>query len=1086
MSYSRLILKDYPDIVWPLDNISSSSTTSNAINFFTSSKSDYAASINTGASKVVNIPIVHGGGTALIMTSSSAAGLKIPLLGRFSERYATRESSMSFWLRCDSVPANEITIAKKRNFNNIGIFLKENYITFRYGTSSYVQVIGTIFDNEYPNHVVINTSTSGIEMIVNGVSYSSELSGVSLPQDLSHSSNDYMDFYGSEKFDIIIDCPAIFSYRIDTPTAKRHFIYGLGSSIDESIFFNLGGDFYNLSTSDTRKSYSSEWNYPDDWRLIRYDNLVNNIDDGITSRQFSSPILYSYDNLITKSSNSIRLSSSAGNTLGSYITIQDLQEIFEDNNQVNFYVKIRLDGELPKSGNRQTIFSYGNSKFNEGLVTSLYNNSGSYSFMMESLDQYYMASISIPTVSSSPTIIVGYKYDGVSTLYMSMSGSLTSTASFQYYSGSSYSVDPMTERFPVTSLGEIRIGSRMLFDSTTGPTYTSSVNQFYGSFIRFMAATASIDTSSYSSIDSYQRYPYSFTHSTSENRFMVRSFGNANFIIHGGSIADEDISGSARISSNRIEFGYPDVLSGSQVKIYLTVYDYSNNIINAKTQLSRVNHIEYINSVDLSNRYLMFDIDIDAVDTFYRPPSVKSFIMETYPYTGSYTKIYDDGGDAIKIYSASNSRLLLPEINNTPTVLVGKNSGIRIYRNLVDFEFSPAEKSFIMPSAGSMSLWLDARYINGLYRTQPDDLTITSSWKDISSSSVPTTSNSSSWPQYRVQSLNLLQLSHSLGGDTASTRNVSGSNVSFSTSLDVSQSEDSSFKLVPNGTSNNSFISLGSMSTASLNEGILPNSTYTIVGTAILLSKQQSASLNTNSRRIVISSSGASDYMSSQAPNEIGANTVSATFTTSSALVGNSIRLYNGSSSSADIVYWDNIALYSGSTVSGSPVQWYAPFEHYNDRNTIRFYTSSAFMTASMSIKQPMTVYMVARSFGNGAFIGGQTASAPSIYVESGSVTMSSGSKIYGSINNNDFNIIVAVFNNNSSSLFVGNSVYTGNAGTGSYTSAGMTIGRAITGSSASSYLNGDISMIAVYNSAHSKSLIDTISTTIKDEFNVS
>lgn len=1086
MSYNRLIWRDLPDIAWPLDDVTQTSSTSNAINFISQTLTEYSASINTAASDVIDIPMINGGNTAIKLTSSSVAGLSIPLLNRFSERYSRRYSSLSFWLRCDKVTSGEITIAKKRNFDKIGLFLRENYLIFRYGTtSSYSEVSYGMNDLSLPTHIVLNTSPAGIEMLVNGESRKTDTKRFYLPLDASHSSNDFMDFYGHEQFNVIVDCPTIFPYLLNDVVAKRHFIYGLGKSTNENIFFSLAGDIYNMSTVDTQKSNYSYYDFPTDWSLIRYDNTVNSVDGGISIQSLPEPELYSFDNNVTKLSNTIRFSSSS-NTVGSYISIPYISKIFERNEDFHFFAKMKLDGQLPQNGNIQTLVSYGDPPLNEALTIGILNNSGAYSLVMRAVESGETASIAFPTVSSSPIFYVGFKYDGISRLYLSMSGSLTQTASFDLQSASP-TLDPMATRLPVSEDSQIRIGSRMLYGDTVLPTTTSSVNQFYGTFMKFIVVSSSINTSSYSSIDSYSQSQYSFTHNTSEDRFMVRAFGNANFIIHGPAIADTDSSSSVRISSNRIEFGYPDVVSGSQVKTYLTVYDYSDNVINSKTQLSKVNHIDWINQVDLSQKYLYFDIDIDAMDATRYPPLVKSFYMETYPYTASYTDIVDDGGQTIRIYSASNSRMYLPEMINTPTIVIKNDSGIRVARNYVDFQFSPAQKNYIMPVSGSLVLWLDARYMNGFFKTPNQDSSVLSSWKDLSASNVPVTSNSSEWPQYKDQSLNLLQLSHSLGGETASLRNISSSNSVVSVSDDVSDYGDYSFKIVPSGTSSNSFIYLGASAFNLLSEGILPNRTYTMLATIIMKKAQEASVLHANARRMVISASGTgtSDHISSQAPNQIGTHTVSATFTTLSNLIANNVRLYNGSASPSDIVYWDKIALYSGSVVSGSPVAWYGPYDHYNDRQTVRFYTSSAIMTASMSLKQPMTIYMVARSFGNGGWIGGATASAPSLYVESGSVTMCSGVKLRGAVNNDDFNLIVAVFNNNSSSLFVGNQSYSGAVGTGSYTSAGLTIGRSLISSTASSFLNGDISMISIYNSAHSRNTINDISNNIRDDFNV-
>jgi hypothetical protein len=138
---------------------------------------------------------------------------------------------------------------------------------------------------------------------------------------------------------------------INTDIAKRHYVYGLGKSIPESIFFNLGGDFYNLSTVLTRKSHFAYWNSPDDWQLTRYNNLINT-ENGITVPPVPSPTLYSYDNNITKTSNKIAFFSGSNNTAATYIDI-DGSVLTSDNRP--FFAKVILNGTLPSLNNYQTI-----------------------------------------------------------------------------------------------------------------------------------------------------------------------------------------------------------------------------------------------------------------------------------------------------------------------------------------------------------------------------------------------------------------------------------------------------------------------------------------------------------------------------------------------------------------------------------------------------------------------------------------------------------------------------------------------------------------------------------------------------------
>ena len=684
VSYSKLILKDRPDIVWAFDDVNESSSISYPINFFTTSASTYSASINANATTVLNVPIIFGGRTAIALNSSSVAGISIPALNRFSELYSSKNYAIEFWLRCDNVPNTEITIMKKRNFNNIGLFLNENYLIYRYGnSSSYIEASYGLPELDEPTHIVLNYSNKGIQLIVNGVSITPNNSNsVSLEKDASHSINDYLDFYGNENFNIIIDSISIYPFILENNIAKKHYIYGLGKNINENVFFGMGGDYYNLSTSKTKKAYYAYWDFPDEWLLTRYDNLINT-NDGITSINYSEPTLGSIDYLINKSSNAISFTSSAGPTKGSYIDITDTSYLLKDGNP--FFIKIKFDGALPSSGSYQTIMSYGLTPYEDIINFNLKNNSGSY--YLNILDTNTASSLSfyIPSITSSPTAYIGMKYDSQTIFYFALSGSSIQTASFTNYSGSVYGIDPFSDYFPPKSNSVLRIGSKNSYDENL--TASNNAYPFYGTFNKFVVIKNNFSGSTFSDIDIYASPVYSVYYKTSENRFIVSSFGNANFILHGSKISENTSTGSAILSSNRFEFGYPDVISGSQVKMYATMYDYSNNVIKAKTQLSKINNLEWMNLINLNNKYILFDIDIYANDVAKYPPVVKYFKAETYSNSSSYTDIYDDGGQNIRVVNGASAQSYLPEFYETPSIFLTNTSGIRSNKNLIDLQF---------------------------------------------------------------------------------------------------------------------------------------------------------------------------------------------------------------------------------------------------------------------------------------------------------------------------------------------------------------------------------------------------------------
>jgi len=1092
VSYSKLILKDRPDIVWAFDNINESSSVSLPINFYSDAATTYSASINASLTSVWSIPIVYGGGLVVKLSNSSSANISIPLLSRFSELYGRRESCIEFWLRLDKVPGQETRIATKRNNPNIGLYVRENYLIYRYGTSSsYIEASYGLAELNEPTHVVLNHNPGGIELIVNGIStITSNENSLALPIDSSHSTNDYMDFYGSASYNTLVDCIAIYPFNLGPNTAKSHYVYGLGKNINESIFTGMGGDFYNLSTQSTRKSFYDVWEDPTDWTLIRYDNLVHSI-EGIRPYVYDIPDVVSFDNKINTVSNQISFTSSIGATTATYFQIEDLPTIL--NSGLNpFFVKVRFDGGLPTEGFPQTIMSYGQLPYSPILDFNLTNTSGSYYLVAKNNPIGSSVSFLISNITSSPTAIIGMSYDNQAVFYFGLSGSALQSASLTNYSGSVFGVDPMTNFFPPTNESIIRIGSGLTYDNNSTISEVGNIQQFLGTFLSFMVAPDTFSASTFSQVDTYSQPVYSLIYDSSKNRFRNRSYGTANFIIHGATLASVLDSGSAVISANRFEFGYPDVVSGSEVSIYATLYDYSASIVRPKTKLQKVNSLEWINLIDLNNKYLYFDIDILAEDSFYYPPTIRYFKGETYPYSGSYVEILDNGGDRIRIYSAStaSSQIYVPELELTPTMFLIDSSGARVYRNNVDIEFSPLAKSLNVSNLSNLLLWYDSRFPNGLTNTPYADSASNTVWRSLSGSAISASVVSlNATPHYREQSLNILTTNQMNGSESGSVTVFTGSWATLTSSNELASSGTRSIKVVPDGTSSDSFMDFGMYTnTSSVNRFIFPGQQYTVVGTVGLLKSQSVA--ESRARRIVIYSASTSPFgvlataSSTASSNAPGLYFASVTFTAPSGTNWISVRFYNGSSVSGDPVYWDNMAIYSGSVISGSPVVFYEPLEVFDDRPVYKFNGLTQYFTSNISINQPMSVYIVARVFGASGTLIGNSASAPAIYYQSNTFRMGAGQELIGASVNSNFNVIAGIFNNNSSSLFVNSSAVSGNVGTGSYTSA-VRVGYRQTPSGANSYLSGDVAAVVIFNTAHTKIQVDEITDWMRDAFNI-
>lgn len=139
-----------------------------------------------------------------------------------------------------------------------------------------------------------------------------------------------------------------------------------------------------------------------------------------------------------------------------------------------------------------------------------------------------------------------------------------------------------------------------------------------------------------------------------------------------------------------------------------------------------------------------------------------------------------------------------------------------------------------------------------------------------------------------------------------------GQGATASTSTVWASNRSTSLRLTP-GVDNDSSVSVGGDSGGGLRLGMQAGRTYTVLGT-IHLEAAQAGTLHPRARRIVVHTfNGAYDIPeSSQAPNAAGTTELRLTFTVPADATAAWIRLYNGSSTSTDLVYWDSIMLIEG------------------------------------------------------------------------------------------------------------------------------------------------------------------------------
>ena len=829
MSYSELVLKDYANILWPLDDITQSSSVSYPINFLTPNQLSFSASINIDSTNVEFTPIIFGGGSALQFTSS-AVGLSIPALGNFSDNNKDKTSTLSFWIKINNIDSQEQPVFIRRGLDNVGLFIKENYLLFKYGNSaSYSLVVADITNLDEPHHVMVSVSQNTKTLAVDGQLYNPVVPYDAKPEYDSNEDNNVLDFYGPKQGSWEIDCPAFYPYTLSNIICKRHYVYGLGKWVDDSLFYSRGGNIYNFSTISTKKLAEISWDYPSEWRFTDYKDLSAN-DTGIQGIRLSRPSLQSFDDIIDKSNNSIKFSLSGSVTKTSYIDVGNISEKIIDGSYPTF-IKFTLDGGLPGDEVYQTLAVYGQLPDNPYLSIDLYNNSGQYQVRFSDTDYNNSVIFDINDITASPQIYVGFRFAGNSQFYFAQTGSALQTASFSYLDGEGFGQDPLLFNFPPLPQSILRIGGTLTYDlNLTTPTAPLDFYQFRGTFNKiFVMQNEDIsDQTSFSDLDLYRKTRYAAQFLTDDGRFKISTYGNAQWNVHAIDMSEYIDDDTLILGANVVELGYPFFDSASQVSFTATHLTYTGSVVYPQTSLVQKNYLSFINNRNLLGTYLKFNLDIYTDDLYYYPPKIKYFRMETYP-TASVGQVVlkDDSGENYTLYPTSSSQVYIPETRLTPTIFLRNDSGIKIQDSFSDFSDSLAPEQLDPRSIEGLNIWLDARFPRGLRKDSYQDDSRVDLWVDLSGSENNAFSTSSSFsPIYRKQSLNLLRVNQLTGSEDNDLSYIVSNAVLAESSTHGAISGPQAIALIPDLTSIDSYIDVSS-NTDSIT--VFPNQNYSVI-----------------------------------------------------------------------------------------------------------------------------------------------------------------------------------------------------------------------------------------------------------------
>lgn len=305
------------------------------------------------------IPLVYGAdNSTVVYPNGENPSLIIPGLGFMNELGKYKISTVEMWINVNSSGPQA-----KRIFgpvgSNDGLYVDGAFLGLKINSNYISHYVG---EWSRPMLVHIRYSESAATLMVNGEEVASttfDPKSIIFPSPESEgNSNDWLGFYGHEEISpLLVDCVAIYSYKVPPVVAKRRFVYGQGVEFPENINNAYSGTttFFDYSFS----KYSNNYSYPGNgtWNqgFVNSLNIENNY---LATKSFAKPItifdssgsdLYSEwksDNLLAQTEDypffSLRPNSNWNNTNG-YLYLDNFNVI---NDQVAAFYGIFKVSEL--------------------------------------------------------------------------------------------------------------------------------------------------------------------------------------------------------------------------------------------------------------------------------------------------------------------------------------------------------------------------------------------------------------------------------------------------------------------------------------------------------------------------------------------------------------------------------------------------------------------------------------------------------------------------------------------------------------------------------------------------------------------
>jgi len=287
MSYSALILKDSPEAIWSMDEVSGS--TAYADSFINSET--YNGTYISGKYTRSFIPITFGGKTCISSKgsytdnySSNNKIISLPSLGKFSSQTRGVPHTLEFWMNLSIDPAQLSSGAASRTGESkivglsgdtyTGLYIRDlDYLVFKIGDISSNRIYESsvhVPNFNTPLHIMAIYTTYSIQLIVNGVSGNTSIIEDNI---FGAEQTRTIDFLfpnrlnsSSQYFEgVSYDTVAIYPNALNSSIAKRHYVYGLGYNVPKYLYKSLGGVSYETNMQQTQPLKQINYLSYDSW-----------------------------------------------------------------------------------------------------------------------------------------------------------------------------------------------------------------------------------------------------------------------------------------------------------------------------------------------------------------------------------------------------------------------------------------------------------------------------------------------------------------------------------------------------------------------------------------------------------------------------------------------------------------------------------------------------------------------------------------------------------------------------------------------------------------------------------------------------